>query len=150
MTEIILTDEQTTKALECCKDTIAEGKCPQCPLYTVDDVTCVTVLCKNIFNLISRKNAEIDVLKTNIHSLTITLSNRARVERAEAIREFAERLKEVGTKIYGGKGFEGAFVIANNLQIDNLVKEMTESKTDTSVSLVDGHTEDKVFWEDVN
>lgn len=46
----------------------------------------------------------------------------------KAIKEFAERLKEVGTKVEGGKGFEGVFVMVNNLQIDNLVTELTESE----------------------
>lgn len=46
----------------------------------------------------------------------------------EAIKEFAERLKEVGIKVEGGKGFEGVFVMVNNLQIDNLVTELTESE----------------------
>lgn len=49
-------------------------------------------------------------------------------EQIITLKEFAERLKEVGTPVEGGKGFEGVFVMVNNLQIDNLVKEMAERR----------------------
>lgn len=44
--------------------------------------------------------------------------------KGQAIKEFAERLKKVGTKVEGRKGFEGVYVMCSNLVIDNLVKEM--------------------------
>jgi hypothetical protein len=44
--------------------------------------------------------------------------------KAEAIKEFAERLKEKGTPVTGGKGFEGVYVMCSNIVIDNLVKKM--------------------------
>ena len=67
-------------------------------------------------NLIKHQQAEIDRVERHTemyHEL-----------RAEAIKEFAERLKEVGIPVEGKRGFEGVFVLATNFQIDNLVKEM--------------------------
>lgn len=48
--------------------------------------------------------------------------------KAEAIKEFAERLKQKGMPVTGGKGFEGVNVFASNILIDTLVKEMTEER----------------------
>ena len=76
---------------------------------------------------IERLKKEKDVLSTNNQSLCLTIANRARVERAEAIKEFAERLKEKtmeNIEMYGS--CTGYGTIEN---IDNLVKEMEgESK----------------------
>jgi DNA repair exonuclease SbcCD ATPase subunit len=89
---------------------------------------------KDVFNAemnLDGKDVEVMNLKHEIERLKAEANCAdgyadALVERTKtkAIKEFAERLKEIGTKVEGRKGFEGVFVMANNLQIDNLVKEM--------------------------
>ena len=68
--------------------------------------------------------AEIERLNTNIHSMAITMSNSAKHESAEAIKDFAEELKN--------KTFSEDFLLCEPSEmadlIDDLVKEMTEGK----------------------
>ena len=141
-----MTDKDIIKGFKCC----INRKCSDCP-YREIQWDCDVMLEADVLTLINRQqsllrkeenknsklrnernrlNAEIELLKTNNHSLAITLSNRAKVERAEAIKEFAERLKKKGTPVTGGKGFEGVYVMCSNLAIDNIVKELTEVKDD--------------------
>ena len=93
---------------------------------------------------IERLQKENNVLKTNNQSLCKTLSNRARVERAEAYREFAEKLKaELAMCRFG---LNGNYCITTGVSandIDTTLKDLTEStdQTATSVSLIDGHIE---------
>lgn len=68
---------------------------------------------------LDNKMAEIEVLQTNNHSLCLTLSNRARIERNEAIKAFADRLKEENNN-------RGWFCGIFNHDIDNLLKETIE------------------------
>ena len=136
-----MTDNEIIKALECCtSDCIT---CDECPYeYTkhiigeefetmpngkcYDDLSCDEWHKIDLLDLITRQKAEIESLSklANIGRQAICEHlNRNGIDK-KAIKEFAERLKECGTKVEGGKGFEGVFVMANNLQIDNLVKEM--------------------------
>ena len=110
-----LTDNDIIKALECC-DT--REWCNDCP--------CKDVLSNQIVDLINRQHAEIETLKTNNHSLCLTLSNRARVERTEAIKEFWDKLKEEQEYLIGIDDKYKPYVACEDG--DNLVKEMTEGK----------------------
>lgn len=105
-----MTDKDIIKALECCDN---ERDCTQCPMKEsypfCDDIGPGIVL-----DLIKRQQAEIkwlkgwqDLLKAEKHSLI----------KAEAIKEFAERLKNI-------------YVVHDGLYsiIDNLVKEITEQR----------------------
>jgi hypothetical protein len=106
-----MTESEIMKALECC---VKEGgeRCPECPLdlfHNEGNKWCDTVLMENAINLINRKNAEIDGLKSH-SGKCIYLSDDETTEfcvegackqfktegeiRAEAIKEFAERAKK--------------------------------------------------------
>ena len=107
-----LTDEQIIKALECLHKRILHSK-------FAEDVTEKEIMALvEVADLINRQKAEIETLKTNNTSLCVTLQSRARVERAEAIKAFAERLKE---KFVSRNTLQNAMVHA---KVDNLVKEM--------------------------
>ena len=105
-----MTDEQIIKALECCAT--SETKCDECPYYPD---ACLTDDYENIFledalDLIKRKNEEILKRKKQLMEL-----------KSEAIKEFAERLKE---KALIDSGYE----VLQLGTIDNLVEEITEEE----------------------
>ena len=114
-----MTDNEIIKALECCFG--GEGLCPrqQCPFYEK---------CKNdeslamyALDLIKRQKAEIERLKAEADmadGYADALEERAK---SEAIKEFAERLKE---KVNANE-WNGTIC---GMDIDNLVKEMTEDE----------------------
>ena len=58
-----MTDNEIINALECCKNSLSEkDACGDCPLYEEEEVTCITILSKNAFDLINRQKAEIEKL----------------------------------------------------------------------------------------
>ena len=83
-------------------------------------------------NAANSYKAEVERLNTNIHSMAITMSNSAKHERAEAYKEFAERLKK-NFETYTDDEEPNVLYIRN--LIDNLVKEMTEGKDDVCTRL---------------
>lgn len=88
--------------------------------------TAIIGICERAVYLIRRQQVEIDVLKTNCLSMAQSMPNIAKAERAEAIKEFAERLKENKIDIdvsfgYGREVYTEAVAV---IEIDNLVKEM--------------------------
>ncbi len=48
--------------------------------------------------------------------------------RAEAIQWFAEKAKENGIPVTGGKGFEGVTSMTTNIQIDTIAQEMRDEQ----------------------
>jgi hypothetical protein len=96
-----LTDNEIIKALECCKTTLSEiGACKECPLYQGEGHTCITTLSKNALDLIKCQKAEIEDLKKVIETMTneqlqfgFEAESKIEQAKAEAIKEFAERLK---------------------------------------------------------
>ena len=127
-----MTDNEIIKALECCSFDDVK-KCDDCPYYEKETKTyCVNDLIKDTLDLINRQNAEIETLKTNNNSLCITLQNRARVERAEAIKEFAEKFKgkagSIFTSYQGYEIYETKQYQISAIIFDNLVKEMVGDK----------------------
>ena len=78
-------------------------------------------LCRESYELIKAKNLEIERLKTNLNVYGQELQRK----KAEAIKEFAERLK-THTRKMQSSDFSGEFwdraVLASD--IDNLIKEM--------------------------
>ena len=90
MTDKKFTQEQIIKALECC----GSYCCNECAYF--NDDFCIENMTKQAIVLINKKE-----IKT------------------EAIKEFAERLKEINNN-------RGWFCGVYNHDIDNLVKEMTE------------------------
>ena len=126
-----MTDAEIIKALECCTSDEV-GMCHICPL----DGGCngdITILLNCSLDLINRQKEEIERLKNNVFCEVVideeTMRNIVNEKvagfeldiasiKAEAIKEFAERLKNK-FEISSAYSF-GYF----ECQIDNLVKEM--------------------------
>ncbi len=121
---VTMTDNEIVKALECCGVDPNSGKyadCKNCPLDTLDDANCFYfVIQQHALDLINRQKAEIESLREIISVIDETLKKCAALANAEAIKEFAERLKAEG---FHHKNF-GDLVQFED--IDALVKEMTE------------------------
>ncbi len=129
-----MTDNEIIKALECCF-TDNFGDCEECPLKCKrDDIfSCMRTKQEATLDLINRQKAEIERLKAEKQSIKYcyeqaksyndTLAESCEknckkfnmTTRAEAIKEFAERVKEQTFHYY-------------DYDIDNLVKEITEQK----------------------
>lgn len=133
-------DEQIIKALDCCHSELG-NMCSICPLFDPDNDYCEDDLHKNALNLINRQKAEIERLKKENTILSKNADTafqdgldenrdlfKKEVEpeiRNEAIKEFAERLKE---SIYVREnGFDVVLLTWIDNSIDNLIKEMTEA-----------------------
>ena len=81
-----MTEAEIMKALECCSKGLAEA-CAECPLR---ETNCLTVSVEELaLDLINRKNAKIE--KLNFENLQMVASIKGL--RAEAIKEFAKRVK---------------------------------------------------------
>ena len=112
-----MTDNEIIKALEClCGDEIP---CKDCA-YKSDAFACRRMTAIDALDLINRQQAEIEGLKIenqSLRSAAVSYSIHYNKARAEAIKEFAERLKE--TKFKHDNDY---IIYAKN--IDVLVKEM--------------------------
>lgn len=75
-------------------------------------------IARNALDLINRQKAEIERLKKNIDGLNIFTTNHMKVIRLQAIKEFADRLRNCFC-------VSKEYLDIVNI-IDNLVKEMTE------------------------
>lgn len=135
--------EEIIKALEC----HASGKlveCEQCPLDKAHlfNATCVQAMCDNALALIKELTEEIKDLEAeydrvyeqaeaDIHGNMADGGTSCHWcidrHRAESIKEFAERLKK---RLYGKPSLftQQRYIVDD--EIDNLVKEMTEGKSD--------------------
>ena len=112
MTEHKFTDEEVIKALETHTDldTPCYGRC----VYE-NERRCGSRMAKDALDLIKRQKEEIDDLKDkNEHLVCIALE-----ARAEAVKEYAERLKE---RLIAG----GIYPVLVKNQIEELSKEMIE------------------------
>lgn len=134
-------DNEIIKALECClsgKDyDTACMKCPIEPICESDDILFKYALDlinrlqdekqalingqETLQNTIVEQKAEIERLKNNIDGLNIFTTNHMKIIRLQAVKEFAERLKE---KLQWDVEFDNKFVFESD--IDNFVKEMME------------------------
>lgn len=136
-----MTDDEIIKALECCDFTDIKD-CEECPLYHTFD--CSFVIIDKTLDLVNRQNAEIERLKQEnkeycednriiayqrnqrdkeiraLHNQLNGLNFMDKQIKSEAIKEFAERLKE--KKIQSTLDNR----ICTMEMINNLVKEMTE------------------------
>lgn len=129
-----MTDNEIIKALECCRNNEREDECKyclSCPMAHCDldedeELNCMEAVLKRAIDIINRQKAEIERLKNapNVwKDIAHRETNYVAQAKSEAIKEFAERLKE---KAY----LDGAVSISQELvvdvrDIDNLVEEMT-------------------------
>lgn len=81
-----MTDKEIIKALECCGSPY--NRCLECPLCEMERVKCFTELTANALDLINRQKAEIKALIAGQETLQRYIST----AKAEAVKEFAERL----------------------------------------------------------
>ena len=122
-----MTDKEIIKALECCikAKTNADCEALKCPFYDNEIDICMyvnneEVLYANALDLISRQQAEIEELKKVV--IDDYASEYDSKIRAEAIKEFADRLKKEKYSVCAGHGISECVVYVYD--INNLVKEM--------------------------
>ena len=114
-----MTDNEIIKALECC---FIHCNCADCPLNSPQTEWCVKVTCEQALCLINRQKAEIERITLEYAGFQAGVKHFADIGktiRAEAIKEFAERLCE-------GRVSNDPVVIAAKC----LLKEMTEDNHD--------------------
>ena len=120
-----MTDDEIKQALECCHNN-DNKTCRRC--YFRQDRYCREILAEHALDLINRQQAEIErlekeneVMKTNYNSMCMSMPNIAKAERTEAIKEFAERVKDM--TILSTLNTIGVKMVKID-DINNLVKEM--------------------------
>ena len=126
-----MTDNEIMKALECC---IVAGNCENCPyLYYHQYDVCIRGLLKDTLDLIKRQQAEIEDLKYN----SKIRQKNIRTRKAEAIKDFAERLKtlclERSSDEWNKKASPVSWSYAYEQfseDVDNLVEEMVGGEND--------------------
>lgn len=139
-----MTDKDIIKALECCN---VETDCKRCPLYKEHFTQCIDIACKNALDLITRQQAEIERLKTELDFakafrketdaefslMRRKYGNMLKAAKSEAYKEFAERLKNeiISDTAYGcdtsqHTGYYDYQIKIGDIPeyIDNLLKEM--------------------------
>ena len=87
------------------------------------------VMCKFTNEIINRLQEENERLENNLEAMAVTMRNSAKATRAEARKEFAERLHEYINGIIERHEmpmfpFSIAFVSGIETKVDNLLKEM--------------------------
>lgn len=128
-----MTDNDIILGLKCLADE-DEILCKDCAFRDMDrGFTCKKNVSKAAIDLINRQNAKIARLKKEL--IEQQLKNNLLYEtekeiRTEAIKEFAERLKQYAfaCDVSFGYGREHCEEAVTVLEIDNLVKEMTEEQ----------------------
>lgn len=114
-----MNDNEIIKALECCT---SKGGCLACPLYNPEYTgTCVKSVFVNALDLINHQKTEIEGLQKRIVFWRDDMDYHPEKERAEAIKEFAEKLKQTRVDI-------GGIEMVAVWNIDSLVNEMTEAQ----------------------
>ena len=133
-----LTDSEIIKALECCSE---ENKCRQCPYYNKGNFKCLNYkFFKDLLDLINRLQAENERLKKSLKEqgkrlaiergqkyeqidIIIKLKDQLITAKAEAYKEFADRLKRIPS---ADKDVQEIF----EERIDNLLKKLVGDNND--------------------
>lgn len=133
-----MTDAEIIKALECC--TNKGAKCSDCPAFKKVDRSDCKKYFRGAIDLINRQQVEIEELKIENKSLRSAANSYKMhfdVARNEAVKEFAERLKEEIDIRPTHSNEQNKYVC---FLIDNLVKEMASG---TSVQKTANLTKEK-------
>lgn len=150
MAERKSTDEEVIKALQVC---VANDSCKECPINPNHGNYryCTNLALTYALDLINRQRAEIERLQTaannavrcftRLETIYKIKCKQLETAKAEAIKEFAERLKERFFNYYEGlnantskSNYHGEtlmfYEVADMIEncIENLVEEMTEGK----------------------
>ena len=123
-----MTESEIMKALECCTKHRSVTDCKKCPCFKTF-VECNKFLTRNALDLINRKNAEIERLQENTKIImparsqgkTQFIAKKYNAVRAEAIKEFAERVVKITHRKYG---FTNPYVAEVLENLDQIAKEM--------------------------
>ena len=110
-----MTDADIMKALVCCP----KAQCSECPY----DINCIARITSDALDLINRQKADNERLKKLLAEEEAKYKECAKRFYKEAIKEFAEMIKDRYPNkyvVWGG----GAYGITFENFIDNLVKEM--------------------------
>ena len=123
-------DNDIIQALKCCTGQNGEDACVVCPFINTDN--CMRNE-KLALDLINRQKAEIQKLQIDNKKLTVNmnafgagmkrLAKDLKNAKAEAIKEFAERLKECAYQSSDWSHGEHPYVVEKD-DIDRLVEEM--------------------------
>lgn len=115
-----MTEEQIIKALKCCSKPYCNDN--KCPLHrnTINTKDCITQMSVNALDLINRQKANAEGLINAVKFLNEKLS----YAKAEAVKEFADRLKEELNNVAKIKIDDYDYFCVGLGFIDNLVKEM--------------------------
>lgn len=123
-----MTDAKIIKALECCSHEVYD--CDACPLNLKEEELCFIEVRKYALDLINRLQADNELLKENNSLLTEAgqeWQKRYETAKTEAIKEFAERLKERKHECGCNYRKKPVYAVTED-KIDNLVKEMAGDK----------------------
>lgn len=120
-----MTDNEIIKAVECC---IGNTRCGECPMFRTPN--CMNRVFGYVCDLINRQNAEIERLENKKYiKIVKCIATNMYEEKSKVIKEFADRFKNIADKTtikyvddYGKVSF-----LINEVDLDNLVKEMTEN-----------------------
>ena len=128
MTENKLTDKEIIKGLEHCKRPTGQHDCDNCP-YVDSRGVCTTNMLNDTLDLINRQQAEIEKQKRKTDVVVENYQNlcdRYIEARAEAIKEFAERLREKAEFV--GIDQEGDFLYSefDEFQLHDSVADVIE------------------------
>lgn len=119
-----MTDDKIIKALNCCQNS---ERCDDCPYSHLrgQNTLCIDTSQADYLDLINRQKAEIEELQKRIVFWREDMDYRPNEIRAEAIKEFAERLKERASNKFwdGNRMHELKVPLVGVDEIDNLVKK---------------------------
>ena len=128
-----VTEDEIIDALEC-HCCVFRPRCSSCPHQ---DFCCIARITTDALNLIRKQQAEIERLKCEMgkllpkdcsYAVQMEVSNNLETKiRAEAVKEFAERLKEMKYESIEWAHDEHPYVVEES-DIDNLVEEMAGDK----------------------
>lgn len=107
-----MTESEIIKALECCYN----AQCSKCPY----EIRCIKLMTKDALDLINRKNAEIERLKEFIETTRLC----DKELKAEAIKEFVQRVKGVYSAPRYERPTAHTLIIKLFDNIDQIAKEM--------------------------
>lgn len=118
------TEEEIMKGLAAC----GIDRCDDCPFYDEDEWKCNHNLPLLALDLLKKQQARINRLERYDEERDIALHARLiAIAKTEAIREFAERLKEMKYESIEWAHGEHPYVVEES-DIDNLVEEMAGDK----------------------
>jgi hypothetical protein len=130
-----MTDNEIKKALECC--TTNGSNCKDCPAFVKVDRSNCKKYFRGALDLINRLQAEIERLKAYIQNNGSGWGLISHLEfcknlKAEAYKEFAERLKESKYESSDWSHGEHPYVVEES-DIDNLLYEMVGENDETKI-----------------